>query len=134
MRKLLLIPAVGVLAMLSMAAAAGVNLEGNTTGGPVVAQEGSATGLSCDSNVQVYFNNNWDSGADHFEVATVTVAGISGNCVGSGHTVKVQLTHDGDEIGPTLGNTHTADVNEVFDFSSYNIPTLDVNDVHVVIQ
>ena len=93
MRKLLILPVVGVLAMLSMAAAAGVNLEGSTSGGPVVAQEGSATGLTCDANVQVYFNNNWDASADQFEVATVTVAGISGNCVGDGHTVSRSAHH-----------------------------------------
>jgi len=127
MRKLLVLPVIGVLAVLSMAAAAGLNIDNTPT-----AQVGSDLDLTCDSAVQVYFNNNWDAGTNQFEVDTVTVAGISTNCIGK--TVKVQLTAGGNEVGPTLGNVHAADVNEVFNFAPSNISTLSVTDVHVVIQ
>ena len=127
MRKLLVLPVIGVLAVLSMAAAAGLNIDNTPT-----AQVGSDTDLTCDNAVQVYFNNNWDATDNQFEVATVTVAGISGNC--DGKTVKVQLTAGGNEVGPTLGLTYTDPTNPSFDFSSYDISTLSVTDVHVVIQ
>jgi hypothetical protein len=76
-------------------------------------QYGADTDLRCDTDgVQVYITPDLEIPP---EVQRVVVAGINGAC--DGHTVRVQLTNAGVQVGPTMQATYVDPNNVAFDIA-----------------
>jgi hypothetical protein len=112
--------ALGISAV-AYAAAAQLNVNGG------VIQYGEDTQLQCDQDgVQVYWSTN---GAD---VDHVTIAGISGNCVGT--DIGIVITGSGNSVLYTSPfQNHSVDGNEVFNIPA-GVHSVDVTDIHITIR
>lgn len=125
MRKFFIVPLIGVLAMLSIAAAAGLNIDNSVT-----AQSGNTDLVACDDAIQLWPQSNWQgTPVNDYVLQGVTVAGINSAC--DGMTVKVTLTAAG---GTWLAEgSATISGNTPISFSPAPL-TADVFDMHVSIQ
>jgi hypothetical protein len=91
---------------------------------------GGAEVVSCDDEVQVWWNYSWDNPSEGMEVPYANVCGIDADC--DGYHIVVTLTKEGNWLAQTSGYVDAAEDCFQANFSSPPLAS-DITDVHVLI-